>query len=208
LLDNAKKTVRKECCWALSNIAAGTQTQIGILCRAPSILEKVVQQLTTGEWDVKKEAAWVVSNVATGGTSEDVDLLTTAGCLPPICELMKTADAKIVMVALDAVSAILNHGGDRYGGNKFANLVDECGGLDIIEDLQEHENADIYDKAVQLIETYFGEEEEEECKNMAPTVSANAKTFDFGAPVAAPLGQFNFNSSNHQQPQTFNFGAQ
>lgn len=207
LLDNAKKTVRKECCWALSNIAAGTKAQIGILCRAPSILEKVVEQLTTGEWDVKKEAAWVVSNVATGGSPEDVRLLITAGCLPPICDLMKTADAKIVMVALDAVDAILKHGGEGEN-NEYANLVDESGGLDNIEDLQEHENVDIYDKAVQLIEKYFGEEEEE-CENMAPTVSANAKTFDFGAPVAAaPLGQFNFNSSNHQQPQMFNFGQQ
>jgi HEAT repeat protein len=209
LLDNPKKTVRKETCWALSNIAAGTKHQISILCQAPNVLQRVMGQLSNGEWDVKKEAAWVVSNVATGGNSDDVRMLINSGCIAPITELLEVEDAKIVMVALDAIDAILKHGGEGEN-NEYATLVDEAEGLDKIEALQEHENIDIYEKAVQLIEKYFGEEEEE-CENMAPAVAEGAKTFDFGAPVAnnfaaAPLGQFNFNSGNHQQ-NAFNFGT-
>jgi len=185
LLDNPKKTIRKETCWALSNIAAGNKNQISILCHAPSVLSRVMGQLANGEWDVKKEAAWVVSNVATGGSFQDVQLLINAGCIAPLCDLLEVADAKIVLVGLDAIEAILKHGGEGEN-NEYANMVDEAGGLDKIENLQEHENEDIYHKSIHLIEQYFGSEEEEECENMAPAVSADAKTFDFGGNFGAP----------------------
>ena len=44
--------------------------------------------------------------------------------------------------------------------NPFATVLDECGGLGKIEMLQEHPNGKIYEKAIQLIETYFGVEDE------------------------------------------------
>ena len=42
--------------------------------------------------------------------------------------------------------------------NTHANFIDEAQGLDKIENLQNHENQDIYDKAVKILETYYGAE--------------------------------------------------
>jgi HEAT repeat protein len=199
LLTSEKKTVKKEACWALSNVAAGTKSQISQLCAVPNILPGVIEQLRSAPWDVRKEAAWVISNVATGGSGGDVQLLAQAGAIAPLCDLLTVEDAKIVMVALDALEAVLKTG--EVENNEYAAMIDEAEGLDKIEALQEHENVDIYEKAVHIIEAYFGEEEDE-CENMAPATDVNAKTFAFGAP--APVAAF---GQQQQAAPAFNFGG-
>lgn len=64
-------------------------------------------------------------------------------------------------------------------------------GLDKIEFLQNHENHEIYQKAFDIIEQYFGSEEEED-RNIAP--SANEQQFNFAAdmPDAVQSSGFQF----------------
>ena len=47
------------------------------------------------------------------------------------------------------------------GTNPFVAVVEMCGGVDKIEDLQRHENHKIYDMAVRILETYFGVDDDE-----------------------------------------------
>lgn len=47
------------------------------------------------------------------------------------------------------------------GINLYAQMIDECDGLDKIENLQTHDNNEIYEKAVKILERYWAEEEEE-----------------------------------------------
>lgn len=53
-------------------------------------------------------------------------------------------------------------------------------GLDKIEFLQSHENVDIYQKAYDIIEKFFGTEDEEAA--IKPEVDTDNHQFRFGAP--------------------------
>lgn len=44
---------------------------------------------------------------------------------------------------------------DEFGENKFAIMLEMCGGVDRIEELQTHKNHEVYERALRLLETYF-----------------------------------------------------
>eukprot|EP01039_Chlorochromonas_danica_P004314 gene4314-4735_t len=181
LLINGKKSVRKEACWLLSNIAAGTVQQMQQLFTVPDLLVLVLQQLSnSAEWEVRKEAAWVVSNIATSGKPVHIVQLVEQGAIKPICELLDVGDVKIVLLALEALESVLRvaENGPADTLSQYTQLIDEAGGVDHLEQLQEHENHSVYEKAVSIIERYFGTEEEEESENIVPSSAGN--TFSFG----------------------------
>ena len=67
-------------------------------------------------------------------------------------------------------------------------MVEECYGLDKIEFLQSHENLDIYRKAFDIIERYFGSEEDD--SRIAPSVDAQVSTFEMKQKLQNTLPDF------------------
>ena len=67
-------------------------------------------------------------------------------------------------------------------------LVDEADGLEKLEALQEHENHGVYTKAVHIIESFFGADDDDDAgpENIAPEASGGA--FSFGLPAGQPAG--------------------
>eukprot|EP00179_Madagascaria_erythrocladioides_P001573 CAMPEP_0198318622 /NCGR_PEP_ID=MMETSP1450-20131203/7911_1 /TAXON_ID=753684 ORGANISM="Madagascaria erythrocladiodes, Strain CCMP3234" /NCGR_SAMPLE_ID=MMETSP1450 /ASSEMBLY_ACC=CAM_ASM_001115 /LENGTH=593 /DNA_ID=CAMNT_0044021941 /DNA_START=42 /DNA_END=1824 /DNA_ORIENTATION=- len=180
LMGSSKKSIRKETCWTISNITAGTQQQIQAVIEA-GIFPPLLQLLAGGEFEIKKEAAWVVSNATSGGTGGQIAYLVQSNCIPPLCELLEAPDAKIVTVALEGIEHILKNGATEANyesGSRYSELVESCGGLDKIEELQNHANSTIYEKAVAILESYFGAAEEE-LADLAPSADANNQ-FSFG----------------------------
>jgi hypothetical protein len=75
-------------------------------------------------------------------------------------------------------------------------LIDEAEGVEKLEGLQEHQSEEVYRKAVRLLETYFGGEEDAESENIAPLGNGNA--YSFGGPASIAGGNkavFNFNNT-------------
>ena len=70
-----------------------------------------------------------------------------------------------VQVALNGLENILRLGEQESKqtgkANPYAVIIEEVFGLDKIEFLQSHENMEIYQKAFDIIEHYFGSEEED-----------------------------------------------
>lgn len=69
--------------------------------------------------------------------------------------MLNTRDVQVAQVVLDGISNILAAAGDNL--EQVTTAIEECGGLDLIEALQEHTNIDIYRLAYDIIERYFNE---------------------------------------------------
>ena len=186
LLASPKKGIRKEACWTISNITAGNSVQIRSVIDA-NLIPPLIDIMTKAEFDIKKEAACAISNAISGGTPEQINFLVARGCIPPLCELLEDSDAKIVTVALEGLKNILKVGATMAesspsGENPHALTVERAQGLEKIDNLQNHENNDIYERAVKMLEKYFGAVDEES-EGLAPQIADGAQTFSFGAPA-------------------------
>lgn len=95
--------------------------------------------------------------MTSGGSNEQVITLCQLGCLQPFCDLLAARDDKTVAVVLDGIHNILNMASKMGEAEKVSVMIEEIGGLDKIEALQEHENEALYKKALNIIETYFNE---------------------------------------------------
>lgn len=183
LLSSGKESVRKEACWTISNITAGNRSQIQAVVQA-NIFPALIDILTRADFKTRKEAAWAITNATSGGTGEQVKYLVDSGCIAPLCELLTVMDAKVIQVALNGLDNILRIGqsiASQNGSNinPYATILEECSGLDKVEFLQSHENSEVYQKAYEIIEKYFGLEEDDAA--VEPEVNQLGNEFVFGA---------------------------
>eukprot|EP00271_Cylindrocystis_brebissonii_P017110 TRINITY_DN430_c1_g2_i1.p1 TRINITY_DN430_c1_g2~~TRINITY_DN430_c1_g2_i1.p1 ORF type:complete len:535 (-),score=133.91 TRINITY_DN430_c1_g2_i1:2476-4080(-) len=202
LNNNHKKSIKKEACWTISNITAGNKEQIQAVIDA-NIIPPLADLLGNAEFDIKKEAAWAISNATSGGSHDQIKYLVQQGCIKPLCDLLNVQDPRIVTVALEGLENILKVGeaenflGNTGGVNLYAQFVNEAGGLDKMEALQAHQNNDIYEKSVKILEAYFGLEDPEEPDVLQaeapPPPLQNLETYQFGIPEGRiPTRGFNF----------------
>lgn len=155
LLSHSKEKICKEAVWFLSNITAGNQHQVQQVIDA-NLLPHIIRNLVEGEFQTKKEAAWALSNLTLSGNRDQVATLIQEGVIPPFCDLLACNDNQVIQVVLDGINNMLRMAGPQVEG--LANMIEECGGLDKIEALQNHENHDIYKLAFDIIENYFSED--------------------------------------------------
>ncbi|CAG9764564.1 unnamed protein product [Ceutorhynchus assimilis] len=193
LLGSSKESVRKEACWTISNITAGNRSQIQAVIDA-NIFPVLIEVLCKGDFKTRKEAAWAIANATSGGTPDQIRYLVNQGCIGPLCDLLTVMDIKIVQVALNGLENILRLGEQESkahsGNNPYAVLIEECYGLDKIEFLQSHENMEVYQKAFDIIEHFFGTEEEDAA--LAPAINTQQEQYQFSADQSVPMGGFQF----------------
>lgn len=113
--------------------------------------------LFQGDFKARKEVAWAVTNLTTGGTIQHLTKLLEAGALSPFCNLLEAKDSNIILVVLDGLTNIL------YAAKKIGQvergciMIEEAGGLDKIEALQQHENEQVYQKSMAILDGYFSQ---------------------------------------------------
>lgn len=182
LLQNAEFDIRKEAAWAISNATSGgSHEQI-----------KYENLVSLSQFDFEDLFGLQILYLFAGHR-----YLVDQGCIKPLCDLLICPDPRIVTVCLEGLENILKVGeseknlGATGEVNLYAQMIDDAEGLEKIENLQSHDNTEIYEKAVKILETYWLEEEDE----TMPTGDAPQSTFNFGGGEvpSVPSGGFNFN---------------
>jgi len=182
LLAHPKEKINKEAVWFLSNITAGNQNQVQAVIDA-GLIPQVIFHLAQADFQTQKEAAWAISNLTISGNKEQVEYAVEKGVIPPFCNLLTAKDNQVVQVVLDGINNILKMAGEN---ETVATLIEECGGLDHIEALQNHENEDIYKLAYEIIDQFFSENADDAVQG-----DGNQQGFQFD-PAASLPNEFRF----------------
>jgi len=61
LLGHKDAAIRKETCWTLSNICAGTEMQVSLLIET-GIIDKMIDLVNNDVYEIQREAGWSISN--------------------------------------------------------------------------------------------------------------------------------------------------
>ncbi|CAG0880354.1 unnamed protein product [Cyprideis torosa] len=161
LLCHSKQSVVKEAAWLISNVMAGNQLQIQAAIDAKT-LPLLVNVVKTGDHRSKKEAAWALTNVTSGGSPAQMVDLCEHGAIDALCVLLDEEDPRTLLVALEGLGNLLKTADGVGKASEVALAIEQCGGLDKIEALQNHVNEDIYKKSYDLIRRYFPADDEED----------------------------------------------
>uniref|UniRef100_A0A9L0RU38 Importin subunit alpha n=2 Tax=Equus TaxID=9789 RepID=A0A9L0RU38_HORSE len=206
LLSHQEVKVQTAALRAVGNIVTGTdeQTQVVLNCDALSHFPAL---LTHPKEKINKEAVWFLSNITAGNQQQvqaviDANLvpmiihlldkvayLIQQNVIPPFCNLLTVKDAQVVQVVLDGLSNILKMAEDE--AETIANLIEECGGLEKIEQLQNHENEDIYKLAYEIIDQFFSSDDIDEDPSLVPE-AIQGGTFGFNSSANVPTEGFQF----------------
>ncbi|RZC83844.1 hypothetical protein C5167_046630 [Papaver somniferum] len=158
LLRHPSPTVLIPALRTVGNIVTGDDRQTQSVIVA-DIIGPLIHLLQNAEFDIKKEAAWAISNATSVGSHEQIKYVLR-GCIKPLCDLLICPDARIVTVCLEDLENILIVGeaektiGNTDDVNLYAHMIDEAEELEKIENLQSHDNTEIYEQAVKILETY------------------------------------------------------
>ncbi|KAH8370424.1 hypothetical protein KR093_003411, partial [Drosophila rubida] len=182
LLLHPNMQLRRESLWFLSNITAGTESQVQEVLDS-GLMSLIIESMWNGDFQTQREAAWTIANACNRGTAQQVIDIINDRVIPPLCNLLPSHDSALVRTVLEALKNML----DMSAPNELevAIMIEECGGLEKIEQLQNHENGEIYMLAFQIIEEYFADDED--------TESINLTEFKFEPHMGNPPGSpFNF----------------
>jgi len=164
LLERAERRVQKEVCWTVSSITAGNRNQIQAVIEA-GLIPPIVDLLQCPDLNVRKEAMWAVCNCSSGGSEQHLEYLVNNGVVERLTDHLTDDDVKIVSLALEGLEQILDFGkgrqiDDHLDDNPIATQIEEADGREAIEQLRDHPNEEVYEKAQRVLNTRFDAQDE------------------------------------------------
>jgi hypothetical protein len=163
LLSHEKLSIRKDCCWIISNIAADSKEHIQAVLDANTIIPAVLNCMSADRsLDEKKEALWVISNIATQGSSEQVLQLLHFNVFPALLSILACMQPRIM---LDVLQSLVNLLGAARDGNELEFALREFSnnrGEELLEALLDHPNEEIQGWASSILDEFYPDQRTDE----------------------------------------------
>ena len=157
LLKHPCSRIVREATRTIANIIAGNEQHIQMIIDA-QVVPPLIEVLVTGTYASKKEAIWAVHSITSFGTVEQTLVLLHLGVLKPMFNLLGDFEEDMVNLLLDGISNILDSA-THHGESEYVDqMIEECRGLDKLEDFQVHEDEYMRNKVLDIIETFFSSE--------------------------------------------------
>eukprot|EP00483_Globobulimina_turgida_P001811 UN01813 len=169
--------IKREACWTISNITAGSQQQIESVISC-NLIPTLINILASERFIVAKEALWAISNLTSGGSDKQVQFLVNQGVMQPLCKYFNPNQIKgnkCLLVALEGLDNILEVGKRINCLNGWCRLVEEANGVDYLEQIQSIQTIpeEIYDKAADMIKKYFCGNDNNQNQNQQQQINQN-----------------------------------
>jgi len=158
LIGHPNNMIKKEICWMISNIAAGTLLQLETLVEKGyvKIMTKILRE---EESSIKYEAIWAICNFTLVEKRNLIESIIKDNILDTIIYITKFKQARFIAVGLEALCNLLKYGKEIFpnqdGSNPIELELEKNNVWDILENLQYHESEIVYEKAIYLIESYL-----------------------------------------------------
>ena len=153
-LFNQNLGIRKESAFIISNLAAGTQKQIETLIQQ-NFLQILYKVFKNDLPKVKKEAIYGIGNLSSVENEKYMQKLIDDGILIFVYECMKNDETQFIALSLEILGNILAFAKKNGNLNNFLSEIEKIGMVDILEKLQVHKDQMIYEKTIQILDTYF-----------------------------------------------------
>jgi importin subunit alpha-1 len=157
LLTHKDALIRSFACATVRNMAADGEQPIAAIITA-GIIPQLVCILHKDDADVQAEAAMAICNTVSE-SKEHIAYLMQQVTLPHLCAMLSDSDEELIEHALSALNNVLVVGRDTQvqdrSNHQYADMVDQCGGLDTIKALQSHKLPDIQTLARTILTTHF-----------------------------------------------------
>lgn len=190
---DSRPGVRKECCFILSNIAAGLQQHISIFFQQ-GYIEPLLTAAREDKKDVRKEALWCLANLTSTNRSDYLVCLINHGILSLLGEWVINSDYRISAICLEALDNILSY--CVAAKNPFlSNRVSiECEKFRLntkVDALTECSNLILSEKSKKLLDNYFNKTQTDDII-VEDTIGQDSSDFE---PVAFGLGMVDNNET-------------
>lgn len=164
--DSQKTSTKKEILYTISNFMVDSDSSIGYILKDKRYFDILIALCKDENLTLKREAIWCICNVTKAGSDLRKHGLVKNGIFDMFKEFLALdTETQILLIVLEGLENLLSlekklvltkeNLEDEF---KYSKILEKMGVFNDLENLQTHENAQVYRRVIDLIEDFFEEE--------------------------------------------------
>ena len=157
--EDSNASIRREAAWCISNITAGTINQINAVVEA-GLVQRLAELVKDPINDIAREATWAIANCVSGADLNlCFKLANNLAMQGLIYIIIHHQEPTLLGIALEGLYNFFKNGEIvkqiGNGRNPFVDHFINEGAIDYLEKLQEHNNKEIYNITIDMLDQFF-----------------------------------------------------